>query len=255
MNPRWRVLYAGELRRALTPMTIVLTIGMTLLTAALNVLPLQFVDQAEGSGLSLVAQTSNTGLQMILALLLAGIVANDVRNRWLRTLLTRPVTREHYLRTKMAVIFTIGMTGILVASLAAVLYVSLVLNVALTWNAGELALLLVLIVFQGGLLTAILAFLSCWLPGYMNLVAIAVWAIAAKLLEFVATRQWWDQPIATTLVQFSFPSGFSEAIDAVTGATYTPTAEILWGLASLSAFLALAHFSIARLRVEKGSDE
>ena len=255
MKPRMWVLYTGELRRALTPATLVVATGMALLSALTSILPLQFANQAETSLMLLVVQTSGTGLQMILVLLLAGVVANDVRSRWLRSLLTRPLTREHYLRTKMAAVYTIGMGGVLVAVVSAALYVSLGLGTVLRWDWGELALLSVLVMLQGALLTAMMAFLSCWLPGYLNLVAIAAWALVAQFLQLFAERQWWDHMIPATLVKFVFPSGFNEAIDAVSAGTHFPTAEIFWGLAALCLFLALAHFSISRIQVEKGSDE
>ncbi|WP_455377355.1 hypothetical protein [Petrachloros mirabilis] len=73
MKPRMWVLYTGELRRALTPATLVVATGMALLSALTSILPLQFANQAETSLMLLVVQTSGTGLQMILVLLLAGV--------------------------------------------------------------------------------------------------------------------------------------------------------------------------------------
>lgn len=255
MNTRWRILFAGEVRRALTPMTIVLVIGMSLLCAFLSVLPLQLAKQPELPVLQIVVETSGAGLQIILALLLAGIIAHDVRSRWLRTLLTRPVTREQYLHTRMGAIYAIGMAGILLANIIALLYIGAVLGISLQWMWGTLALVAGLVALQGALLTAILTALSCWLPGYMNLVVVAGWAMISQLLQVAADQLWWDQPDASILIPFLFPSGFNEAIELVSAGTTTPTVEFFWGLAALSGFLALAYYSIGRIQVEKGSDE
>lgn len=255
MKARVRVLFVGEVRRALTPMTLVLVVGMSLLCAFMNILPLQLANQTSTPALSIVVRTSESGVQLILALLLAGVVAHDVRTRWLRTLLTRPVTREQYLRAKMGAMYAIGMAGILLANLIALLYVGAVAGISLQWDWGSLAQVASLFLLQGALVTAMMAFLSCWLPGYMNLVVIAAWALVSQFLQLAANGLWWDQPVAATLIPFFFPSGFNEAIELVSAGATTPTVELFWGLAALSGFLALAHYSIGRMQVEKGSDE
>lgn len=199
-------------------------------------------------------QILNSLLAIASAFFCVGLVQNDVKDGWLRTLLVRAIRREEYLLAKsLSALASIWATMVLSVGLPMI--VGLVLTkLPVTFEFGQVFGLFALFVCVSLLHVSILTFFSCWLPGVVNVVALMAWYTVSTLLHAYATFILWDSPWAAYADQFLFPSGFFDAVDAVHNSTHTPYTEVLWGMAALAFFSSLAFWSINRIQVDKGSE-
>lgn len=183
-----------------------------------------------------------------------GLVHNDVKDGWLRTLLVRAIRREEYLLARSlsmlaSVWATVTFAGTL-PLLVGVIFTKLPVN----FQPGEVLALYGLFLGISLLYISILSFFSCWLPGVVNVVALMAWWFIATAGHAYTTFFLWDSPWAVFADQFLFPNGFFDAVDAVRNNTHAPYIEVLWGTASLAFFSSLSFWSVNRIQVDKGSE-
>ena len=204
-------------------------------------------------------QAMSLGLHSVIPLAAAifaiGAVSNDVKDGWLRTLLIRPITRQQYLTVKLAAVYC----SLVITTVAAVIIPNVVtaaffVKTPVQFDLVQLVFIHVLMLLQGFLYVVILLFLSCWLPGVFNVLALVLWTIlAASLSSYIQYVHWMDKWLVI-LKEYFFPSGFWDSIDVIMAKTGTPVTELTWGFGALALFLALAFWSISVIQVDRGSE-
>jgi ABC-type transport system involved in multi-copper enzyme maturation permease subunit len=194
-------------------------------------------------------------LPLAAAIFSVGAISNDVKEGWIRTLLIRPITRQQYLAVKLAAVYSSVVITIVVAGvLPNVAVAAFFTNSPVQFDLARVLSVHALMLLQGFLYVVILLFLSCWLPGAFNVIALALWAIVASALgAYIQVVHWMDKWLVI-LKDYFFPSGFWDSIDAITGRMAAPVAELAWGFGALAVFLALAFWSISVIQVDKSSE-
>ena len=190
-------------------------------------------------------------LPLVVAVFAVGLISNDVRSGWFRTLLMRPVTRPGYLFVKMAVALVSVWVTLLIGVSLPLWAIALLKAPQLECTVGQVLAAYAALVAQSALLIVILTFLSCWLHGVLNIVFLLLWSMAVSIGDTVVNIQFWDSKWLSILVEYLFPSGFYNAATAISSRTHVPYAELLWGIAALAGFAALAVWSINRIEVER----
>ncbi|MCX6133121.1 MAG: hypothetical protein NTU47_04825 [Ignavibacteriales bacterium] len=247
-------LYLIELRRLWTVTAVFIPLGLMLLSALMLFTSARF---SKVYDVARFAVSVNSSLVVPLAAALFGVamVAADVKDGWLRTLLIRPVSRQSYLLIKIAAVYTSVVFTIVVAGiLPNIIVSSFFAKGEVVFDLGRVLAVHGVFLLQALLTVSILALFSCWLPGVFNVVLIAFWSICASgisgyLQAFHATDKW-----LTILKDFLYPDGFSKTLDAINGGMGIPTAELAWGFGALGIVLALTFWSIAKIQVDKGSE-
>lgn len=251
-QPSWRILFLVELRRLWT----IYTVLSVLLVAAIGTI-MTFIMPAQRGSYNVAVSLIDASLSLspiIVVVFGIGIIANDVKDGWLRTLLIRPLTRQQYLFTKAAVVFTSSWIVTFIAVFAPTVIRGLLTSTAVVWNAGTLLASIPLLVAHSVLLLFLMIFFSCWLPGAVNAVLLAAWAFLSQMLYFYISTKLWDARWAVVLQEYFFPSGFLDALMAIRQGTHTPLAEIAWGCAALSGVIWLSIISITKIQIDKTSE-
>jgi ABC-type transport system involved in multi-copper enzyme maturation permease subunit len=247
-------LYLIELRRLWTVAAVFVPLGLMLLSALMFFTSGKF---SKTYDVARFAASINISSVVPLAASLFGVamVAADVKDGWLRTLLIRPVSRQSYLLIKMAAVYTSVVFTIVVAGIIPnVVVSSFFVKGAVVFDLGRVLAVHGVFLLQAALIVSILALFSCWLPGVFNVVMLAFWAICASAISgyiqaFHAMDKW-----LTILKDFLFPDGFSKSVDAINAGMGTPVAELAWGFGALGIILALAFWSVTKIQVDKGSE-
>jgi ABC-type transport system involved in multi-copper enzyme maturation permease subunit len=184
-----------------------------------------------------------------------GMVASDVKDGWLRTLLIRPISRQQYLLIKLAAVYTSIVLTILVAGvLPNFLVAGFFEKGEVRFALGPVLWIHGLALLQALLILSILSFFSCWLPGVFNVLLLAFWAMCASALNGYLQVAYWSNKWLMILGDLLFPSGFSSAADMISGGKGTPFPELGWGLGATGVILALAFWSISKIQVDKSSE-
>jgi ABC-type transport system involved in multi-copper enzyme maturation permease subunit len=243
-----------ELRRQWTVAAVFVPLGLMLLSAVILFTSAKF---SKVYDVARFAANVNSSLVVPLAAALFSVamVAADVKDGWLRTLLIRPVSRQNYLLIKMAAVYTSVVFTIVVAGvLPNVIISNFFFKGEVQFDLGRVLAVHGVFLLQAMLIVSILALFSCWMPGVFNVVLIAFWSICASAVSgyvqaFHATDKW-----LTILKDFLFPDGFSKAVDAINGGMRVPLGELAWGFGALGLILALTFWSITKIQVDKGSE-
>jgi len=247
-------LYLLELRRIWTVAAAFIPLGLMLLSALMFFTTGKF---SKTYDVARFATSINISSVIPLASILFGVamIAADVKDGWLRTLLIRPVSRQSYLIIKMAAVFTSVVFTMVIAGILPNVIVSLFfVKGEVVFDLGRVLAVHGVFLLQAALIISILALLSCWLPGVFNVVVLAFWyicasSISAYIQAFHAMDKW-----LTIMKDFLFPDGFSKSVDAINAGMGTPVADLAWGFGALAAVLALAFWSITKIQVDKGSE-
>ena len=254
MNRALWKLFATEFRRLWTVAAFFVPIGLGVLTTIMLV-PMALMQP--------VYDIARTAAQINLALVVpfsaalfcGGMISADVKEGWLRTLLIRPITRQQYLLIKLAAVFSSVFITILVAGVVPNIAVGVfVAKGVVRFEMGPTLIAHALFLLQALLIIGLLAVFSCWLPGIFNMVALAMWYIAAALIGSYLQSRFWSSEWLTLLRDFLFPSGFTSALEMILGKSGTPTSELAWGFAAMGFAFALAFWSITRIEVDKSSE-
>jgi ABC-type transport system involved in multi-copper enzyme maturation permease subunit len=184
-----------------------------------------------------------------------GIVSFDKRSHWLRTILSRQISREYFLLIKMlaaliSIFFLMILMGILPISILV-----LIVSVPIKFSLSYFIYINLLYLFEASLYIAISTWLSCFLPSFLNLVVLAFWMFTdAYVLRNIVDFFLWDKTWAVILNDFYFPSGFSDAVGKILTNSKFPLNELLWGITSLFGFLSLTLYHFNKIQIDSGSD-
>lgn len=246
----YRALLRVELRRLWTAPIIAIVAGVAALGALIALSAVRPAKPLEITRL-LVQFHLTFFLPIVVAVFTVGVVSNDVRSGWFRTLLMRPVTRPGYLFIKMAVALVSVWATLLIGVSLPLCIVAVLKGPQLEFTVGQVLAAYAALIAQSALLITILTFLSCWFHGVLNVVFLLLWSMAVSIGDTFVKIQFWDSKWLTVLVEYLFPSGFYDAATAISSRTHVPYAELLWGIAALAGFAALAVWSINRIEVER----
>ncbi len=253
MNGTFFTLLRAELRRMLTLTTIVLPFLLMILTGVFmlaasnreNVIQVPTMLLNFVGGFALVFSIPMLGV---------GMVATDVKEHWLRTLLMRPVSRSEYLLTRVLAVYVYVVVTIVISGLVPLFAISVIVDKPLLWMVSRSLPTFAFILGHAYLLTMLLTLLSCWLPGIVNIVMLGLWAMGASLGASYVRNEWWDNGWLVTAAEFLFPSGFLEAAEYSAQYSGDPLGPALWGVASVVLFTALTMWSVNRVQVDGGSE-
>ncbi len=245
--------------RKMWNLSVIITSGILLLISLLvNFVP-YFVGayNLEGPIQSLNLQALlSQGFSILVPLLSlifgAGIISNDIKNHWIRTVLSRPITRADFLLTK--IISTSLTIFILMLVIGTIPVVILSMIVPVNTHFDFLKFIGTHALFLGEAITyiTICSLLSCWLPGFTNIIILIIWMLSNSIMSMVVNNYFWDSSIAMLIADFYFPGGFQEAAESlVSGATF-PLEKLLWGFSAMFGFIALALFNFNFIQIDKG---
>ncbi|MFH0991306.1 MAG: ABC transporter permease subunit [bacterium] len=254
MNQGLTTLFVTELRRQWTWISLIIPVAFAAL-AFLLLMPFGRPVKVYNVADHLITIYSTLLVPLTAVVFSVGLVSNDVKDGWLRTLLVRPISRQHYLLIKLAAVFC-STICVLIGSSAIALAPVLIKYITVPIEFDLLRVLAVLgvAVCQSMLLISILAFFSCWLPSLLNVVALMTWAIASATIDAYLRFQYWKVKWLQLLREYLFPGGFNDAFGVLASRTHVPYTELLWGFAALCAMLALAFWSITKIEIDKGSE-
>lgn len=253
MNEQLKRLFVFEFRRQWNLLYLIATVALGLIVYMLTLQSSRW-----WSTFNINRQTTWSCLDFAIPILTgffsAGMVAFDIKDGWLRTLLIRPVLRQHYLLVRMTSVLSISIIASLIAGTIPVGIASYVAGKPIDWDLVRLAEIYVMLLGQSILLVAILAFLSCWVPGIFNVVILFLWFLMAEMFDSYATLKFWDNKWVTLAKDYLFPNGFTNSARSIVNEYPFPWADFLWGLGAATAFLALAFWSINRIEVDSTSE-
>ena len=254
MKPALWKLYKVELRRQLTVAAAFVPLGLLLLSAVTIYFTSKF---AKPYDVVKMAVTANNTLVVPLAasLIAIAVVAADVKEGWLRTLLIRPITRQQYLLIKLSAVYTSILLSLLIAGvLPNILFAAFIYNGTVQWDFLRIVAIHVLFFLHAAQILALMTLLSCWIPGAFNVVVLGFWAMASAMISGFLGKFYWSEHWATILREWLYPPGFGSSIDAVAGGIQLPYADLLLGLGATAVIFALAFWSITRIQIDKGSE-
>lgn len=184
-----------------------------------------------------------------------GIVSNDVRTFYLRTVLSRPVTKEEYLTSKYLFSFINLIIGTILFAVIPSIVGLYSYGGEVNLNIGTSSLIYLLYLVEGLLFISISMFLSTILKGFFNIFVLAIWIfLEASLINGVVSNfVSFSKPLAI-ISDFFFPGGFSEASKLINTGSLLFYESIMWGIASLAFFVSLSYYRITKISIDSNMD-
>ncbi|HAV24529.1 MAG: hypothetical protein A2X67_14710 [Ignavibacteria bacterium GWA2_55_11] len=253
MSGRFLTLMRMELRRLMTPVGIAMPIFMLALTGLFAVLEARSAKNVDATRL-LSNLISGFTLPFIAPLLGGGMVAWDVKDHWLRTLLMRPMTRTEYLMSRILALYFLTALSVVVITVIAIVAAGAIAEKEIAWNLGRFLPMLLFLLCHGYMIVLLMALLSCWTPGIFNVAMLIFWAIASASVGALVGSFKWDSAILTVGRDFLFPSGFLDAVETMSREGGDIWPHLAWGIASAFGFTGVTIWSINRMNVEGGTE-
>jgi hypothetical protein len=246
-------LYRIELRRLLTPVMIALPFLLLVLSSVIVLLFTQHRSVVDLPRL-IIELVGNVCIVFGVPIAAVGMVAADLKDHWLRTLLMRPVARAEYLLARILAVYTLVAVIILIAGILPTFILPVFLNKPIIWMWSRSLPTLGFLFGHAFLILMLLTLLSCWLPGVANVMLLAGWAMTSALLGGYVRSQFWDVGPIVVATEFFFPSGFLDAAMMAQQHTGDPLSSALWGVASTVAVMSLSFWSVNRVQLDGGSE-
>lgn len=189
-----------------------------------------------------------------------GIISLDKSSHWLRTIVSRPVSLQEYITAKLLAIGTIICVLMIILGIIPAAVVAIFSGIDIAFNFGDFLLLHITFWLQSFTYIALMAWMSMWLPSYFNLLVFGAWFFAdfmlnsavIPLITQIGELYKWKITWLIIAADFIFPSGFSDGLKKIiSDEAGFPTENILWGFASLCAFLALSYWQINKISLIK----
>lgn len=238
---------------ALVAITVILSIVALIpkMTGALDESFLTFVpDQS-----FIVSQILSSIVAIAVLFFTVGIVANDIKNHWFRTVLSRAVSREVFIISKIAA----NVLSLLVVMIAVTAIPLIIFNVtspvSLEIDFMKIIFVYLFYTLHGTLLIIISTWLSCLVPGLFNILILAIWMISENIINPIIGLFLWDVKAALIFQDFYFPGGFQDALQVYISNGNFPISELLWGFAAFTFFLTLLLTNINFIQIDRTSDD
>lgn len=184
-----------------------------------------------------------------------GIISNDIRTFYLRTVLSRPVSKEEYLTSK----YLFAFINLIISTILFAVIPSIVgiysYGGEVNLNIGTSFLIYSLYLIEGLLFISISIFLSTFLKGFFNIFVLAIWIfLESSLINGVVSNfVSFSKPLAI-ISDFFFPAGFSEASKLINTGSILFYESIMWGIASLAFFVSLSYYRITKISIDSNMD-
>lgn len=258
---KFAALYRIELRRIWTLPKYIVFGSATLLISALALLPM-LTGALEGDAKTFlpaqanVVETILSPITTIAVLFLTfGIIANDKKNHWFRSVLARPVSREHFFSAKILAVLTSMLGVMLITTVIPLLIFNITSGESLEFEFGKVLGVYSFYFLHGTLFVLIAAWLSCFVPGVFNILILALWMISESIISALVGIFLWDSKLALIFQDFYFPNGFAESSKILLATSEFATAEFLWGMTALFLFAALFFANINLINIDHSSDD
>lgn len=254
------VLFKTEFIRTWTKGKIISLVIFTILSCVISVLPILFnmLGDAEIPNLDFTELLINIWKIIVpfAALFFAsGIISNDVKNHWLRTVLSHAVTRQDVVVAKLKSATVSVMIIMLLIGVLPLLVFDISSSVSFNYNISSILEVFVLFTLEASLFISIALWLSCFLGGFMNIFFLALWMFMDNTVFKGILSVWLSaNKSGSIMMDFFFPSGFSEAAVVAGSAGSFPTEFILWGFAALTFFIAASLYHINHINIDINTD-
>jgi len=255
----WK-LSTAELRKTLTLPVIILLSALFLLALAGTFLPLIFGAVGEEAVIRSLnfAEKINSAFGVIIPLLTfilcSGIVHIDLKSNWLRSVVARPVSRHVYIISKINSLLIIVVAMLLLMVTIPTIVFSLIVKVPVEFGFWQVLFVHVAGICQALMYIIICTWMSCWIPGFLNIIIFIVWMFSNSIITQLASAFFWDTQWIMIASDFYFPSGFSDSCTTVIAGGDFPFESILWGISALAGFAALTFWFISFIQIDKNRD-
>jgi ABC-type transport system involved in multi-copper enzyme maturation permease subunit len=204
---------------------------------------------------SIAAQILSPVVTVAVLFFTFGIVANDIKNHWMRTVLTRPVKREMFIAAKVkAVLISLFIIMLFMTAIPLLIF-NLTAPEPLEFDFFNVLGVFVFYFLHGALFTIVATWLSCFVPGIFNILIVAIWMFTEQILAQIVNFLLWDVKTALIFQDFFYPNGFAEGASIIATSGEFPLSEMYWGLAALALFTTLLFANINIIKIDKPSDD
>lgn len=185
----------------------------------------------------------------------SGIISNDIKNHWLRTILSNAISRQDVYFSKikaaslsvLAIMFFVGFLPILVFDLAS--------NINFSYNLLAIIQVTFYFALEAGLYIAVASWLSCFVGGFMNVFFLGLWMFLDNVVIKGVLAMWLSTSTSGFMIMdFFFPSGFSEAAVVAGSSGEISTEFLLWGFAAIGFFLTVGFYHFSKINIDINSD-
>lgn len=185
----------------------------------------------------------------------SGIISNDVKNHWFRTVLSHSVTRQDMVIAKLKSATASVMIIMLLVGALPLLVFDLSSSVSFNYSFDSILQVFIYFTLEATLFVSISLWLSCFLGGFMNVFFLAFWMFMDNAIINGALSFWLSSNTSGTIIMdFFFPSGFSDAAAVAGSSGSFPTEFILWGFAALTFFVSAALYHINHVNIDINTD-
>lgn len=191
---------------------------------------------------------------ILIILFSSGIVANDVKNNWLRTVFSRPITRQMYLLIKMISVLTSIWIILLLACDLPMILIPLIKGINVTFDIKSLIILHLFYVLISITYLSVTIWLSCFVSGFYNVFIFAIWMVLDSVINPIVTTFFWDSKLILLAADFFFPSGLKETLESLLSAKGFLWENFMFGLSAMFGFLTLSFFNFSKINIDKGSE-
>lgn len=184
-----------------------------------------------------------------------GTVANDIKNHWFRTVLSRPVSREVFISAKLLALISSVFVVMLLTTLLPLIIFNATSPVEIKFNFLNLMMVYLYYLLHSSLMIVVAVWLSMLVPGIFNILILAIWMISENIVSPIVSLFLWDVKAALIFQDFYFPNGFLEASQAFLSNSKFFSNELIWGLVALTFFAALLYSTINLIKIDFSSDD
>lgn len=204
---------------------------------------------------SILAQILSPIVTVTVLFFTFGIISNDIKNHWFRTVLVRPVRREIFVSAKIVSTAISLLIVMLLTTAVPMLIFNLTAPEPLPFDLWNILGVFFLYFLHGILFILISTWLSCFLPGIFNILIFVVWMVSEQIISPIISLFLWDVRAALIFQDFYFPNGFADAAVNMMNSGEIATNELIWGFAALTLFSTLLFANINLIQIDKAADD
>jgi ABC-type transport system involved in multi-copper enzyme maturation permease subunit len=254
------ILITTELKRSWTRTKIIVSSILCLVLCLLSALPgiFGFLENIPIPVMQVTDYLVNVWKMMMpfaVFFFTVGIIASDIKNHWLRTLLIHSITRQQIVLSKMLSALISVIIILLVLGLLPILVFIFTSGIEYEFSFLSTLGIVGVYMLETLLYIAMATWLSCIIPGFFNVFILAGWMfLDSTIIKGILMLFFSDYKYFSIFADFFFPSGFSEAITILSGKGDFPWDPLLWGATGLTLFLTLAFWQINKIKIDTNTD-
>ncbi len=184
----------------------------------------------------------------------AGIIAYDIKSHWLRSILSRPLTRTDFLMSKIASAAISLLIVMLIVATIPLLIFGAISSTKLQFDFGNFIYLHLAYWLEGILFIVISSFFSTFLTTFKNVFLLGVWMFIDNIQLQVVPGLFWDNQTLLLLSDFFFPNSWSDSAKALLSTGNFNYEHLLWGIAELTGFTAITIYVFTKIGIDKSGE-